>query len=57
MPNNYGKEKFDELKNLSKPLQDWMMKNFNMMCRIEITCDNVTVLAPEMGTPMLADGL
>jgi dihydroneopterin aldolase len=51
------KEKFDELEKLAKPLQDWMMDNFNMMCRIEITCDNTTVLSPEIGLPMTAKGL
>jgi hypothetical protein len=51
------KEKFDELERLSKPLQDWMIKNFCIMNRIEITCDGVTVLSPEVGLPMTAKGL
>lgn len=50
-------EDFDELIKLAKPLQDWMMKNYNMMCRIEITCDDVTVLSTEMSAPMIAEGL
>ena len=51
------KEKFDELEKLAKPLQDWMMDNFCMMNRVEITCENITVLSPEVGIPMLAKGL
>jgi len=48
---------FEELIKLAKPLQDWMMENFCMMNRIEITCDNVTVLSPKMTAPMTAEGL
>lgn len=50
-------EKFDELKTLAKPLQDWMMDNFDMMHRVEITSDFITVLTPTIGTPMAAKGL
>jgi hypothetical protein len=50
-------EDFKKLMELAKPLQDWMMQNYNMMCRIEINCDSVKVLSPEMGCPMKADGL
>ena len=57
MNEHINKETFDELKDLAKPLQDWVMNNFDPMCKVEITCDSVTVFAPQMGTPMLAKGL
>ena len=57
MNEHINKAKFDELEALAKPLQDWMMENFCMMNRIEITCDGVTVLTETMGTPMVAKGL
>ena len=57
MNGHINKAKFDELEALAKPLQDWMMENFCMMNRIEITCDGVTVLTETMGTPMVAKGL
>jgi hypothetical protein len=51
------KAKFDELVAVAKPLQDWMMENFCMMNRVEVTCDSVTVLSPVMGAPMIAKDL
>lgn len=57
MNEKINKEKFDELEKLAKPLQDWMMGNFNMMCKIEIDCDGVKVWATSIGTPMVAKGL
>jgi len=57
MNEHITKEKFDELEALAKPLQDWMMDNFGPQRRIEITCDGVTVLSPEMSQPMVAKGL
>ena len=51
------KDKFVELQKLAKPIQDWMMDNFNMLCRIEIDCDGVQVLAYSFGIPMKAKGL
>jgi hypothetical protein len=52
-----NRKKFSELEALAKPLQDWMMENYCMMNKIEITCDGVTVLSPELFTPMKAKGL
>ena len=57
MNEHITKEKFDELKTLVKPLHDWMMDNFNMMCRIEIDCDGVTIFAPQTGQLTKAKGL
>lgn len=57
MNERIGREKFNELEALAKPLQDWMMENFCMMDKIEVTCDSVTVLSPVMGSPLLANGL
>ncbi|MFA5305954.1 MAG: hypothetical protein WC365_00750 [Candidatus Babeliales bacterium] len=43
-----GQEKYDELGALAKPLQDWLMANFNPHCRIEIDCQGTEVLSGEM---------
>jgi hypothetical protein len=48
-------ESFEELKELAKPLQDWLIANFNPHCKIEIDYDGVEVLSGEMRLPMQVD--
>lgn len=50
-------EKFNELESLAKPLQDWMLDNFDPMCKIEIDTDGVHVWGIRISAPMLAKGL
>jgi len=45
-------KKFNELETLAKPLQDWMMDNFSMICKVEIDSDGVRVWSVEMGSPI-----
>lgn len=42
--------KFEELKELAKPLQEWLLTNYNPMCSIVIENDRITVVSKEMAT-------
>jgi len=44
----FDEQKFNELEKLAKPLQDWLMANFNPHCRIEIDYQGAEVLSGEM---------
>lgn len=41
----------DELKVLAKPLQEYLIRNFNPMCSVVIDVDRVTVVSKELSTP------
>ena len=55
MNEHITKKSFEELNALAKPLQDWMMDNFNPHTKIEITTDGVAVLTTTMYSPMEAN--
>jgi hypothetical protein len=46
------KAKFDELKALAKPLQEWLAKNYNPHCKIEIDTMHVEVFSGGMAIPL-----
>jgi hypothetical protein len=45
-------KRFNELEELAKPLQDWLIVNFDPHCRVEITYDGVNVISGLLGIPM-----
>jgi hypothetical protein len=55
MNEHITKEKFDELEKISKPVQDFMLANFDMMCKVEIDTDGVRILRSEMFAPLPAE--
>ena len=46
-----NKELFNELKEASKPLQDFLMKHFDPMTKVEVEIGYINVLRSEMGVP------
>jgi len=48
-----NKELFIELQEASKPLQDFLMKHFDSMVKVEVAIDNISVFRAEMGMPTL----
>jgi hypothetical protein len=56
MNEHITKKSFEELAVLAKPLQDWLMDNFNPHCKIEIDCQGVEVLSGEIHIPITAKG-
>ena len=45
-------QKFEELKKLTEPLQEWLMSNYDPMCEIRVDGNNVVVLRKELGLPL-----
>jgi hypothetical protein len=45
----------DELAKLAKPLQDWLVSNFDPHCKIEVDHDGAYVLGGLIGAPMSVD--
>ena len=45
------KERYEEFVELSKPLNEWLQKNFSPHAQIVITYDGAEVLEGEMSTP------
>lgn len=43
-------DKIKELEELSKPLVEWLLNNFNPMCKIIIESDKVEVVSGEIMT-------
>ena len=43
-------EKFEELEKLSKPLRDWLLEHYDLMCKIIIESGRVEVLRSELAT-------
>ena len=52
MNEHITKKSFEELSTLAKPLQDWMMANFDMNCKIEIDNDGAKVFRETIGSPV-----
>lgn len=51
------KATFAELKELAKPLQEWMLEKFNMEAEITISCGGVSVNVYAMFIPLdIEDG-
>lgn len=45
------KERYDEFVELSKPLNEWLQRNFSPHAQIVIKYDSAEVLEGEMSTP------
>jgi hypothetical protein len=46
-----NKELFQELEEASKPLQNFLMKHFDPMTKVEVEIGHISVLRVEMGMP------
>lgn len=40
----------NELEELSKPIQEYLKTNYDVMCKVEISIDRIDVYRAEMGT-------
>jgi len=50
-----NEEKIKELIKLAKPLQEWLLKNYDLECEIIIDALFVNVMRNEIGTPIEID--
>lgn len=48
-------KKFEELAELVKPLQEWLQKNYDMMCKIILEIGHVEVVRGQLGLPLEFD--
>jgi len=44
-------EKTKEFETLTKPLNEWLQKNYDPHCKIIISCDGAEVVRGELGVP------
>ena len=47
--------KMETLKKLAEPLKEWLASNYDPMCKIEISTDNVALLITEINVPLDID--
>jgi len=52
-----NKELFKELEEASKPLQDFLMKHFDPMTKVEVEIGHISVLNGVMGMPTEIDNI
>lgn len=42
---------YEELQKLAKPLQEWLLKHYNVMCSIRVDSERAVVVSDEVSVP------
>lgn len=48
-----NEQEFKELEELAKPVVEYLKKNYNPMCKVEITTNSIEIFSTEIGIPEL----
>lgn len=45
------KREYEELQKLAKPLQEWLLKHYNVMCSIRVDSERAAIVSDEVSVP------